>query len=869
MNKRTMRKLIYFSVFQFVVWTTQAQVNDDFSDGDFINNPTWIGTTADFEVNTNKELQLSASAAGKSYLSTSSTFLEGNVEWQFRIKQTFSPSDNNYSRFYLVSDTNNLLIDSISGYYLRFGENGSNDAIKLYCQNGTTHTLLASGTAARIASSFDLKIKIVRDTNALWTVFSSSVETENWEEEFSCYDSTFLTSTHIGLVCVYTASNTKKFFFDDIYYGTIVYDTIPPLINQLQIDKENRQQIGLEFTEPINTQLLTTNNFHIFSVGNPDSIVVDSNNTQQLQLIFFQPLPINNILTLQVTNISDIAGNILQDTSLDFMYYFPSMFDVLINEIMAKPSPMVELPNYEYIELYNRQNFPINLNGWKLQIGKTTKIFSDVTIAANDYLLVVSHTAKSAYEHYGNVYSFSSFQITDAGQQLILWDDNEQLISEIEFTDTWYADNVKKNGGWSLEMIDWNNPCGEENNWTASKAKAGGTPCQQNSVATIAPDNIAPTIENIFIVADTLLTLCFNEKILDTNRLNCQVYTITDNNIKSVNVIDNNWKQVELILSTPLLEGKTYRLTINDTIFDCVGNQILVPTSFVFVYPKKISRANDIVINEVLFNPNNEGVDFVEIYNPNDKPISLKGLRLSNINTKGQIDTGKIVDLNGRYIEANQYLVLSTSTQIVQSQYNCPYPENFLEMSSIPAYNNTSGTVILLYEGSIIDRFDYTETMHYSMLKTTEGVSLERINHNRPTQDASNWHSAAATVGFATPGYKNSVFSENIDNEEIITISPEIFSPDNDGYNDILQIKYAFANADNRVSIDIYNIYGQKIHNLVNNELCGTEGYFTWDGTIENNVKASIGNYIIIISYWNTAGKVYKIKKSCTIAIKF
>ena len=97
MNKRTMRKLIYFSVFQFVVWTTQAQVNDDFSDGDFINNPTWIGTTADFEVNTNKELQLSASAAGKSYLSTSSTFLVGNVEWQFRIKQTFSPSDNNYS----------------------------------------------------------------------------------------------------------------------------------------------------------------------------------------------------------------------------------------------------------------------------------------------------------------------------------------------------------------------------------------------------------------------------------------------------------------------------------------------------------------------------------------------------------------------------------------------------------------------------------------------------------------------------------------------------------------------------------------------------------------------------------------------------
>lgn len=864
-----MRKIIYLFVFQFVVLITQAQITDDFSDGDFINNPTWIGNTDNFEINTNKELQLSASSAGKSYLSTSSNFLSGNIEWQFRIKQTFSPSDNNYSRFYLVSDTSDLLIDSISGYYLRFGENFSNDAIKLYCQKGTTHTLLASGTAARIASSFDLKIKIVRDTNALWTVFSSSVETDNWEEEFSCYDSTFLTSTHIGLVCVYTASNTKKFFFDDIYYGAIVYDTIPPLVNQMQIDKENRQQIGLEFTEPIDIQLLTTNNFHIFSVGNPDSIIVDNSNTQQIQLIFFQPLPINNILTLQINNISDIAGNILQDTSLEFMYYFSSMFDVLINEIMAKPSPVVELPNYEYIELYNSQNFPINLNGWKLQIGNSTKIFSEVTIAANDYLLIVSHAAKTEYEPYGNVFSFSSFQITDAGQQLILWDDKGQLISEVSFTDIWYADNVKKNGGWSLEMIDCYNPCGEENNWTASKAKAGGTPCQQNSVAAFAPDDIAPTIENIFIVADTILVLHFNEKILDTNRLNYQIYSITDNNIKSVNAIVNNWKQVELILSTSLTEGKTYWLTINDTIVDCVGNYSDVSNTYSFVYPQKIRRVNDIVINEVLFNPRNGGVDFVEIYNPNDNPISLKGLRLSNINTKGQIDTGKIVDLNGKYINANQYLVLSTSSQIVQSQYNCPYPENFLEIMSMPAYNNLSGTVILLYEDNIIDRFDYVETMHYSMLKTTEGVSLERINYKRPTQDVSNWHSAAATVGFATPGYKNSVFAENIDNEDIITINPEIFSPDNDGYNDILQIKYAFANSGNRVSVDIYNVYGQKIYNLVNNELCGTEGYFTWDGTIENNVKAAVGNYIIMLSYWDLTGKVYKIKKTCTIAIKF
>ena len=84
-----------------------------------------------------------------------------------------------------------------------------------------------------------------------------------------------------------------------------------------------------------------------------------------------------------------------------------------------------------------------------------------------------------------------------------------------------------------------------------------------------------------------------------------------------------------------------------------------------------------------------------------------------------------------------------------------------------------------------------------------------------------------------------------------------------------MQIKYQFAEPGNRLTIDIYNVHGQKILNLVNNELVDTEGYFTWDGSIENLIKAPIGNYIIIAKCWKTDGSVKKIKKSCTLAIKF
>jgi len=43
-----------------------AQVVDNFSDGDFTNNPSWSGTTADFIVNGSQQLQLNNTVAATS-----------------------------------------------------------------------------------------------------------------------------------------------------------------------------------------------------------------------------------------------------------------------------------------------------------------------------------------------------------------------------------------------------------------------------------------------------------------------------------------------------------------------------------------------------------------------------------------------------------------------------------------------------------------------------------------------------------------------------------------------------------------------------------------------------------------------------------
>ena len=89
----------------------QAQLNEDFSDGDFTSNPLWNGDVANFIVNGAMELQLNApSVTDTSYLVTETGILDfsNSITWEFRMNLLFSPSSNNTGRFYLCSNQENL-----------------------------------------------------------------------------------------------------------------------------------------------------------------------------------------------------------------------------------------------------------------------------------------------------------------------------------------------------------------------------------------------------------------------------------------------------------------------------------------------------------------------------------------------------------------------------------------------------------------------------------------------------------------------------------------------------------------------------------------------------------------------------------------
>lgn len=115
--------------------TVFSQLNDDFSDGNFSDDPPWIGSLDKFQINSSNQLQLVSDEAGIAYLSTENNLIN-DIEWHFWVKLSFSPSGNNNARIYLVSD-NSDMTSGFNGYFLQLGEAGSGDAIELFRQNGS------------------------------------------------------------------------------------------------------------------------------------------------------------------------------------------------------------------------------------------------------------------------------------------------------------------------------------------------------------------------------------------------------------------------------------------------------------------------------------------------------------------------------------------------------------------------------------------------------------------------------------------------------------------------------------------------------------------------------------------------------------
>ncbi len=546
-------------------------------------------------------------------------------------------------------------------------------------------------------------------------------------------------------------------------------------------------------------------------------------------------------------------------------------FDVLITEIMADPAPAIGLPNAEYIEIRNVSGKNINLNGWKLSdASATTTITTSLVLLPDSILILCANSQVANLSAFGRTAGVASFPSLDNDGDIIsLRSAQGKNIHAVAYSSSWYQNAIKKDGGWSLEMIDTGNPCAGTQNWQASIHPSGGTPGQSNSIKHIVKDEQPPQLLHSISTDSITILAYFNEPIDSLSASDPSRFSIPE----GIQVISSTpqpplFQSVSLVLSKSLDTTRVYRLIVQG-VKDCSNNPLGIINEVKTGRPRT-PALHDIVINEILFNPKESGVDFVDLYNNSQKILDLSSLFIGNKNATGQPASTVTCSEQPLYIFPGDYIALTSDPVIVQSQYLVPDPRRLVTRTSMPSYPDDKGTVLLLdNQGILIDEVSYSEKWHFALISNAEGISLERLNVAAASGNPGNWHSASSTIGYATPGYKNSQQSNDQNSGAVMEVFPKIFSPDNDGHEDLASINYQVTEPGYVANITVFDVQGRPVRSLVRSGLMGLRGHWNWDGLDEKKQKLPAGNYIIHAEIFNLQGKKKGYKMVVVLARRF
>jgi len=848
-----------------------AQFTENFNDGNYTSNPVWTPSSAtDWIVNASSQLQSNNMVASSTfYISTPST-VATTAQWEFYVQMSFNTSSLNYIDVYLTSASADLSLATNTGYFVRLGN--TNDDISLYRKDAGNSVMIIDGINGTLNTSNNvMKIKVIRDATNKWTLLRDLTGTgSGYTSEGFVTDNTYSTSSYFGFfVKQSTSSFFQKHFIDDIITQTYVPDITPPVIQSAIATSINT--LDVQFNEPVDiiSSQVAANYVVNNGIGVAISAVRDALNNSLVHLTFGNNFPNGTPSTLTVNGVQDLSANAIANGTMTFSIYTPVQYDVVIDEIMADPTPQVSLPDAEWIELRNTSPYNINLSGWK--IGKTSSLSGPMPtyiLKPDSFVVVCTSSAVPLLSVYGPTISVTSFPaVTNGGDLLYIQSIDGRIIHSVNYSDTWYQNVIKKDGGWTLEMIDTKNPCSGMYNWKASTDASGGTPGRINSVDGANPDNTSPLLSRAYATSSTSVTLVFNEPLDSLSAATSSNYSISDGiAVNSVSISQPVIDKVTLTLGTPIVADRVYTATVNN-ISDCKGNTIGMNNTAQFGLAGSADGL-DVVVNEILFNPASGGYDYVEIYNRSQKIIDLSQLYVANRNTSGVVSSIYPIATEHNLLFPEKFAVMTEDSAWVAGHYFTNDTKTFIQLNTLPSFSDDDGDVILLnVSGNIIDEVSYSDKWHFPLIHNTEGVSLERIDYNGSSVQ-SNFHSAASSVGYGTPGLKNSQYSPDGNVQAEITVSPDIFSPDNDGQDDFVTIDYSFPSPGYVANITIFDASGRPVRYLQKNALNGVKGNYRWDGVGEKQQKLPLGVYIIVTEVFNLDGKRKLFKNTVVLARK-
>jgi hypothetical protein len=543
-------------------------------------------------------------------------------------------------------------------------------------------------------------------------------------------------------------------------------------------------------------------------------------------------------------------------------------YSVLISELMADPSPPQQLPDAEYVELYNFSDTAVNLEGLTISDSETSFKFREGTIGPKSYLLLCAEKDTALFRRIPGVRGIHPWPSLNNDHDIITLQNNvSQEIHRVAYDTRWYKDAGRKNGGWSLELISTASVCSGIQNWTSSISSAGGTPGDRNSVNDDS-GTARPFLISKVIAADSALTLYFTRSPDSSSAAIRSHYELNNGIGNPVRVlpVGPDFLSVRLFFSNALARGNRYTVSTAG-ITDCSG--VPLPEAgraLTFLFPEKV-KPGDLLISEILFNPREGGEEFLEFYNASGHTLDIGGLQVALLDGRDSVVKSASVTPEQFLVEPGTYYVLTPAPDAIQREYRTGPPGHFLTAPAMPALNNTEGRIAILSGNLVIDRLNYHERMHFPLLRTAKGVSLERGSFKRSADETGNFRSASSAAGFGTPALVNSQAEREDAAAPGVNLSSLTFSPDNDGFEDVLLLYYDLEVPDCVMTVSFYNRHGLSVRKL-SAGTAGLSGTIVWDGLDDNRELAEPGVYLVLVEVFNPAGHYRRFRKTCVLAQK-
>ncbi|MCG9881285.1 MAG: lamin tail domain-containing protein [Bacteroidia bacterium] len=635
----------------------------------------------------------------------------------------------------------------------------------------------------------------------------------------------------------------------------------------LQTEISSQNSIELSFNKDISMQSTWQNYLHLQGIE-IEKVEQDINQQRKIQLHFTESFEHEKTYTFQLYPVEDCLQN-KSTQQVQFTYLEaknPTQNQLLITEIYYDESRKGNFPQKEFIELYNASEHPVNLLNMQYSDATSTVKLPKYILPSKSYLIVCSAANLNEFLPFGKALGLSTWPSLNTSDQLSLRDSNGYLLHQVQYQDTWLK-TTAKNFSCSIEMIDLKNPCAGANNWRASVHPNGASLGVKNSVEGINKDTKPPQLLRVYVKNAHQLQVQFTEP-LDSLSLQGSKQFWLNQNIEASNFYFDPLKRNQVYINyEDSLEKETEYVLQILPIKDCAQNASETCYSLPFTLPKKPENGS-IIINELLFNPSTDAVDFIELYNSSSEHIDISQLQLCRLDKEQNQEQYQSFAEEGIQLAPNEYLAISVQPEKVQNTSFYSKPENWVQ-HDIPGMSDDEGTILLINEeNKILDSVVYSDKMHVSFLRNTEGVSLEKINPYIGGSLSTNWTSAAETENFSTPGKRNSQYKIGSAIKGNFSCRQAYFSPDMDGQDELLTFDYQTGDGIWLADLFIYNLQGQLIKEVCKSKLLANQGELHWMGDNMQGERAAIGNYI---AYWNcysSKGKTEQHKISIALLSK-